>query len=166
MSEHRIAIWNLLHDGTLDRTERCGGDLQLEIRLSYLATRALPGSSGLKLTLHGCTSFAFVAWESSDIVTDLRSISNLELGILSTDSESRPIDVITDRGVLKVDFSDLSIELENGSPISFEELQEIAKGYWDDFSNRPCPCFPVRPQGDTAKRSGDAVSSKTKPFSL
>lgn len=136
MSDERCEIWNLLHDGGIEKVERIGSDLRVLVSIRYLAELALPNSQCVLLTLQDCSIFEFTNWDSGAVTTEPENFEALDLDILSTDAETLPAQVTTTSGYLKVDYRALSMTLEDGSSLSFQQLCEIAEGYWDRFAKR------------------------------
>ncbi len=133
-------LWNVLHDGGIDEISgSVPGDVRLVVDIEYLRKRFEDPGDSIHITLHHCTRFSFQDCDAAEPMTELAAISDLQLGILSTDSGD---EIFCDYGVsshygrLSFAAAGFSVTLDSGRAIGLEDLVSVAKTYWDAFGNR------------------------------
>lgn len=137
-------FWNLLHDATI---EGIGGVVPgvvgLTLKCDYLRSRFEAPGDRFILELNGCTRFEFQSWsDDSILVSDMNEIAAQRLSILSGDWMEDHCKIYCSRsdgeigGNLFVSADAFHLSLDNGQPVSFEQLDAISLAYWSEFSAR------------------------------
>ena len=135
-------IWNLLHDGSiLEISGSIPGNVHLAVRIDYLRDRFPDPGHRIVLTLHGCTSFSYQPLESSASfadsavpLTDLSAIAAAKPEIRHAKDWTHAHLVECGDGDLEAIAEGFSLALDNGRPISFEDLCAVAESYWTEFA--------------------------------
>ncbi|MEM9808096.1 MAG: hypothetical protein AAF959_22750 [Cyanobacteria bacterium P01_D01_bin.56] len=131
----KIEIWNILHDAFISEINgKIPGDLCLKVEIEYLCELLSPDSSALWIYLNDCQRFEYTPYSQEEAINDIQQIQSLELGILSTtDEEKAETIVCCDDGLLHMAYADISCQLDNGTPLTVEQLQAVSKTYWQNF---------------------------------
>jgi hypothetical protein len=135
----KTEIWNILHDGPISAVSGAvPGDVKLTIGIEYLR-KLFPGDGdSFGLWLRGCRLFEMELWETeSRFTADFAEISAAQPTILSADHTDTPVMVWTTIGGLRLDFDEWQLELEDSTPVSFDEISAACESYWDDRSKPP-----------------------------
>ena len=132
----RADIWNVLHDGGVAAIDGViPGDITIRVNIPYLRKMFSPDGEDVIVSLANCAKLTMKIWED-DVTTDSpERIVGTDTEILSTESEDVPVHIITTFGELDIDFEDFSLSLDNGTPITFEELCEACENYWNRWEN-------------------------------
>ena len=132
----RAEIWNVLHDGSIDSIEgSVPGDIEMRVGILYLREMFSNDGEAIVVRLTNCTKLAMKIWEDDVVTDDHERIVSIDTEILSTKSQDVPVQIITTLGELEVDFKDLSLSLDNGKQITFEQLCDACKSYWNRWEN-------------------------------
>lgn len=126
-----IAIWNILHDGCLvEAKDFMPGDVHVRVEIPYLCRVLSPSSDSVWVFLHGCSLFQFRQWSVDTLLTALSEIEAASPEILSANEEDGHVCVTCVDGVLEVCYERVSFKLDNDCIVSFQELDEAARLYW------------------------------------
>ena len=132
-------IWNILHDGALVEIQGdVPGDLKIKVEIEYLANKLSGGFDNILVTLRNCELFEYERYWSKDETQTYKSIKELEgispsLEALSCDEKDGYLLIVDICGTIKTKYDSAHLALENGGPLSFEELSKVSKEYWDNF---------------------------------
>lgn len=143
-------IFSIFHDGTISSCTVNGDELTLEIAIQYLAERVKPEFRKFKIRLFGVSSVRFSTWPSDlksepAVLTDIQRIFEADLEILEGNLNDDEIEVVCNQcsaelaycgGELRFRCLGAEVMDESGRVFSIEELNELCKGYWDDWSRR------------------------------
>ena len=132
----RAEIWNVLHDGRIVAIVGVvPGDVAIRVKIPYLRKMFSADGEDVILRLANCAKLTMKIWEDDVNTDNPERIVATDTGILSTESEDVPIHIITTMGELDVDFETFSLALDNGRPITFEELCGAYEDYWNRWEN-------------------------------
>jgi len=127
-------VWNILHDGHIVAAKGdCPGDLSLKIQIGYLCEVLSKGSSFLWVHLHGVRVASFFSHYNSGPMTDPREWAAEKIEVIGAGKVRDHLLVDCDKGELNLVYADATYELENGTPISFHELEEACEKYWYEW---------------------------------
>jgi len=101
------------------------------VSIPYLREMFSADGEDIVVELANCTRLSMKIWEEDVTTDDLKRIVDTNASILSTESDDVPVHVFTSLGELDIDFDELSLSLDNGRRITFEELCEACESYWD-----------------------------------
>ena len=128
------AIWNVFHDGSIDRVVgEVPGTVTLHVDIEYLRKRFSEPGDCFVVTLPNCTKFSFQPYDDEASITNLSVISDRYLEILSAEMAQGVCRVFAREGALEVESSNGSIRLDAGRAISLQELLDAATKYWEDW---------------------------------
>lgn len=133
-------IWDVLHDGSIESVARSTrSTLVVDVGIEYLLERFDPPAKFLRIELADCNHFAFKEYGESDWIEDLPSITDICLGILSSELRRSETDATVvihcDDGVIELTASGGSLSLDGERAITLDDLKRVASEYWDDFGN-------------------------------
>ncbi len=132
-------IWNILHDGGfVDIQGNVPGELTIKVEIAYLANKLKGSFDNILVTLSDCTIFEYERYWSKNKTQTYTSIEELNrvspgLEVLSCDEENDYLLIADICGTIKVKYHSAKLTLENGNPLSFEELASVSKEYWENF---------------------------------
>ena len=117
------------------------GDIRVQVEIEYLANKLNGNLNSIFVTLKNCTLFEFEQHWSKDDIRYYSSIQELEgitpgLMALSCDEKNGHLEIDNISGVIRTKYDSAELTLENGDPLTFEELDAVSKEYWDDFRKR------------------------------
>jgi hypothetical protein len=128
-------IWGVFHDGSVIRIDGAvPGTLRLEIDIQYLRRMFPEPGDCFIVTLSDCTKFTFTEYDGPPI-TDHARIQALEPEILYV-NELEPLILDCDGGTLELDYQEMSVSLESGYPVGYDDLVSAADKYWAAFAAR------------------------------
>ncbi len=131
--DHRIAIWNTLHDGEITViSHEDDGSFVMFVNIPYIRSRLKPLGDSFVLKLGGLRGIEFVNYEGESIPFD-EELELIQIEILSTDSENMPVTIATTDGFLKLDFETLKIYLDTGQEIPYSDVSNAAEDYWNEW---------------------------------
>jgi hypothetical protein len=136
MMDKRIQIWNILHDGEITAISGERGEmLTMFVSIPFLRRRVEPLGDSFVLILSGVTHLEFRHFDGT--TTSLSEAIEIGTpGILSTDSESMPIQIETTMGQLTLDFQDISFALDTGQAIEYEAVETVCAQYWAEWESK------------------------------
>ena len=130
------SIWNVLHDGGVDRiVGSVPGDVRVSVGIEYLRERFPDDGDEIVVCLSDCTAFSHRLYDAENAVTDFTSIANDSVTILSAEMYGSVCRVFTDLGVLEMQCRGGSVSLDSGRAISLNELLSVAEAYWDEWES-------------------------------
>jgi len=138
MSEEnqRADIWNLLHDGEITAIGgTVPGYVRITVNIAYLRRRFSPEGDSFVITLRNCTILQLKPY-NEPVETDFQKIVSSKVEFLSTESSDCPIKLATTVGELEIDFQTFELSLDTGAIISYDQLDEASRNYWDAFASR------------------------------
>lgn len=135
-----LGVWNVLHDGSIvDVAGSVPGEVTVTVAIEYL--RSLFPGSGDRFLIHlsGCSMCElrrFLADQT--LVGDLTTVAAEEPEILSADFRENTVVVSMTVGPgsyleLHLLYENLCVALEDGQPVTIEELADAAQRYWERF---------------------------------
>ena len=146
--ENLRTLFGVFHDGDILLLAHGEGRLELAIEIPYLAKQIDPNCRAFILKMQGVRGFSFQPWLPADQaqrepVTDPERAFGFDLEVLSCEINADGLSIWCNADgddfscgglALKADSAMLSDE--SGRECTLDEVLEIARGYWDDFSNR------------------------------
>jgi hypothetical protein len=137
----RAEIWNVLHDGGIAGIEGVApGDLTIRVNIPYLRRMFSERGDDILLRLHGCNRFVMKIWDGDVLTEDPRQIVASNTEILNTESEDIPVHIVTTQGEIDAAFQSFTLALDDGQPITFEELCGACERYWRGWKETAaCP---------------------------
>lgn len=128
-------IWGVFHDGFVTRIDGAiPGTLRLEIEIGYLRKQFPEPGSRFVIILSNCTRLIFTEYDGPPIA-DLGRIQALEPEIMYV-SQLQPLMLDCNGGTLELDYQEMSVSLESGQPVSYDDLVSAAEKYWAAFAAR------------------------------
>ncbi len=128
--DHRIQIWNVLHDGEITAIAGEEGDtLTMFVSIPYLRRRLEPLGDSFVLTLGGLKRLEFHNFDGT--TTPLQE--EIDIGtpeILSTESVSMPVKIETTMGQLILDFESIRFAMDTGQEVEYETIEKVCEEYW------------------------------------
>jgi len=129
------AIWNVLHDGQIVAiTGEIPGTIQIQVVIDYLRQRFTDPGKTIQVALNECERFTYQDYDSMDCIDDLASIAALKPEILSAEMKNDTSVVDCVGGTLQVCSASGSLMLDSGRSITLQELIEVSKSYWSEWS--------------------------------
>ena len=127
--------WGYLHDGCIEQIDgSVPGELTVHVSIGYLRARFPSQGTGFVLRLAGCTLFEYEQYDEP-VCGDLQRIVQYEPAFVSLKSDE-PTIVQCSMGVLRMDYSALSICLDTGEPVTLADLHGACTGYWAEWKER------------------------------
>lgn len=135
MSDPRLDIWDVLHDGEITIMHREAPDVvSMFVSIPYVRRRTQPLGDSFRLRLGGFRGLLF----SYDI--DQKTFSEIDyiegFRILNNLSGAMPAMIQLVEGKLMLDFDSLDLSLDAGQAATHEEVRRVARDYWDEFASR------------------------------
>ena len=135
-------IWNILHDGVLvDIIGTVPGYLTIRVEIEYLANKLNGQEDSIFVILKNCTLFEYERQWTKDEAQLYKNLSDLEgispsLMVLSCDEMDDHLLIYDICGSLKIRYDTAELTLKNGDPLTFQELNNASKEYWDNFGSK------------------------------
>ena len=135
-------IWNTLHDGALVEIQGdVPGDLRVKVEIEYLANKLSGQKSNIWVNLKNCSLFEYERQLSKDETQTYQGPQELKdispsLMALSCDEEKDYLIIWDICGLIKTKYDAAELFLETGEPLTFEELDNVSKEYWEDFGSQ------------------------------
>ena len=131
--DHRIAIWNTLHDGEITVvSHEDDGSFVMFVNIPYIRSRLKPIGDSFILKLGGLSEIEFSDYDGMSVPFD-EELKLIQIEILSTDSKNLPVSIATTDGILKLDFESLNIYLDTGKEIQYSDVAKAAEDYWNEW---------------------------------
>jgi len=146
-----IDIFNIFHDGTIERSVMDGETWRFEVFIPYLANRIKKEYTLFRVAIRSAGNFRFDGWlrelnKGTEELVEFGPISKEELEILSAEEkEADVIAVSCNIAALKSKFcggnlyfqcGDAEVSDESGKQYTIDDLDELCKAYWDEWSKR------------------------------
>ncbi len=128
-------VWNLLHDGHVCALERRADGVRATVSCLYLRERLQPPGEHFLLDLLGCDRIEYQPY-GGEALTELGAIATAGPDLVSAESGPEGITVWGSEGTLRLRYEALRLALDDGSPLSLDELDAQARGYWTEFARR------------------------------
>jgi hypothetical protein len=129
VTDERIIIWNILHDGSISAAEVSNLRATIFVSIPYLRRRIPPLGDSFVLKLTGVTTCEFRHFDGETTSLE-KALQVGEPEVLSTDSVTFPLTIHTTMGQLVLAFEDVSYFLDSGEATTFEAIQKAATEYW------------------------------------
>ncbi|WP_018152063.1 hypothetical protein [Leeia oryzae] len=136
MNNMDVGFWALLHDGGIEViTGTVPGEVSVEISVRYLRQQFPGEGTGFRVNLSDCTRFTYQEYDSS-LIENIDAIVALSPEILGVGKGEHPVVVNCVMGTLTMSYGAVSLYLDTGEEISFDELVIASKKYWDAWTAR------------------------------
>lgn len=123
----------ILHEGVITKIDgTVPGTLWLEVSCDYLRQKIKKSGNSFRLHLEGCTSFSYVTARGRELL-DLREILLERPVFLSTDMRGEQVLVFCEAGILNLEFSNVTVFLNDNATITVDQLEAVASEHWDDM---------------------------------
>lgn len=123
-----------MHDGGIESiTRQVPGKVSIEISIRYLRQQFPGVGTGFRIDLSDCEQFSYQEYDAPPI-TDFGEIVALDPEILGVEEDRRPIVVNCVMGSLTMSYGTVSIYLDTGEKVSYDELAAASKTYWDAWA--------------------------------
>jgi hypothetical protein len=124
------AIWNTLHDGSIDSIDGVvPGDVHVCVGIAYL-TKMLPTAADYVVVhLRGCRQFEYRPFDEA-VVSELPEIAAADVEVLSGEEVCGSVSVVCVAGYLKLAYDRVDLSLVEGRVITQAELEGAADRYW------------------------------------
>ena len=114
------------------------GDITITVDIPYLANKLPGGSDRIFLSLKKCSLFEYErSWsaEKSEIYSTFDNLPNLnpQVEVLSAEENGGVLEIYEVCGIIRTKYEHVALALENGQELSFSELDNASKEYWDNF---------------------------------
>jgi len=109
------------------------GNVTVTVEIEYLRRMFSEHGSSIIVSLIDCVTFKYQSYELSELLTDLSAISDAQPEILYSHVENDVIKVDCSNGTLWLEYRDFSLMLDDGQPITLDELGEKCDKYWKDW---------------------------------
>lgn len=142
-------IFSIFHDGVIASYLSSNDGLLLVIEVRYLAQRINPAYTKFLVCLFEAKDVQFHPWpnnadNSSQPITAVDEIFKPRLDILQGEVRDKIIEIVCNQasptfpysgGELQFHAESAAVSDESGRFWSLEELAELCKAYWDEWSN-------------------------------
>lgn len=135
-------IWNVLHDGALKNLDgSVPGDLCIQVNIEYLANRLRGGFNNIFVKLINCTLFEYERhWSEEDIryYSSIEELTGISPGLMALSCEEKltHLEIHDICGVIRTKYDLATLTLEDGSPLTFQEIDSVSKEYWNNFGRK------------------------------
>ncbi len=154
MTDQRIQIWNLLHDGEIAAVSlEQGAIVKIVVSIPYLRRRLPPLGASFVLSLAGVRLVEFHHFDG-EMSSLGQALEVVVPGSLSTSSDAMPVSVDTTLGELRLDFQVIDFALDSGKPIGFESIVRICDEYWAEWHARTNQSSSPGKPGTSQRTSG------------
>jgi hypothetical protein len=148
--ENISAVFSIFHDGEIAQCVLKSNSLWMEVEIEYLAKRINKNYKAFVVRLHEVDQVRFSPWsnaanKSIEILADPKIIFEQDLEILGSSFRDGEIRIVCNQysqnydyigGELYLRAESAEVNDEAGKSYSLEELDELCKGYWDDWANK------------------------------
>lgn len=142
-------IFSVFHDGGIARYSSSGNGLNLDVEIRYLAERVDSAFRHFHVCLHDVRDISFSTWPKEaeatpSVIRSLPEIFAPDLAILSGETDGEHIKIICNQssadysycgGELRFSASGATVHDERGKGYSVDELHQLCKAYWDEWSS-------------------------------
>jgi len=130
------AIWNTLHDGSIESIESIDGvipgDMHVRVRIAYLCEQLPTAADHVVVHLRGCRQFEYRPFEGP-AVADLSDIADAHVEVLSAEEVDGTVSIACVGGCLQLAYDRVGLSLPEGRTISQTELEAAADRYWTEW---------------------------------
>jgi hypothetical protein len=135
LGSDRLTLWKLLHDGDIESIDgRVPGTLRLRVGIQYLRDMFRGSGNGFRVELRGCDLIELESWmDDTAIVRDPEAIGKVGLEISSAEERPDHLLVICSGYDLRLRYQSAHVELDNGMPVTIDELQDAADRFWTEW---------------------------------
>lgn len=131
-----VGILGVFHDGSIVEILGALPRIPLRIEIEYLRNMFSPKGDSFLAHISECESIEFHNWENETRTTDLVEIQKEEPEILSIEQKGDIAHIICSAGELNVLYKNIEFQLDTGEPVTYQELADACKKYWDDWESR------------------------------
>ena len=133
-----LSLWNLLHDGTITKIAAPRHDTRLlTIEIEYLRHMLSKDGNEIIVQLNSCDIFEYQNFTDEVLTQELLTIATYEPDILSaTQNQSSILTIGCVAGLVRTRYQSFSLALDNGYPITLENLKNAHQRYWEAFGNK------------------------------
>lgn len=149
-AENVRVLFSLFHDGSIVSWATDGDELQLEVEIKYLAERIDPKFRKFDVRLFGVSDIQFSTWPNDlatkpEVLTEPTAIFAGDLEVLEGNLQAGMIEVVCNQHSQNIAYSGGELRFgcvyatvtdEAGKAYSIEELGNLCKGYWEEWSKR------------------------------
>jgi hypothetical protein len=143
-------LFSVFHDGEIVQHAAHGDDLQLRIRVTYLAMRIQPTFTFFDVDVVGVQNVEFTTWpdQEAEALRRMHSLDEIftpRLQVLSGELEGALVRIVCNQPVARLGYSggDLRFNArgaivrdEAGSEWSIDQLKSLAEAYWNEWERR------------------------------
>ena len=140
-------VFCIFHDGVIVSGGLTGGEMRLEVRIQYLAGRVDPHYRKFQVVLKGVENVRFITWPNDTesqprVLRNIGKIFEPDLDILNGSVKEDHVHVVCSQpspthdycgGELCFIAGQSIVTDEAGKSYSMEELDALARDYWDDW---------------------------------
>lgn len=131
-------VWGVFHDGVITRMSGAlPGTLVLRVEIGYLRAMFDGTGTAFQIELTGCSNVRYNEYDEAPS-TDLLHIEGRQPEILYVASAD-PLVLDCAMGTLELTYREVSIFLDTGVPVSYEELARACDLYWTRWQQRVPP---------------------------
>ncbi len=128
-------VWGVFHDGVITRlTGAVPGTLVLRVEIGYLRAMFDGTGTDFQVELGGCSKLRYNEYDEAPS-SDLLYIEGRQPEILYV-ATTDPLVLDCVMGTLEMTYRDLSIFLDTGVPVSYDELVQACDQYWTRWQQR------------------------------
>lgn len=136
-----LSLWNLLHDGTIAKIAAPRHDTRLlTIEIEYLRHMFSKDGNAIIVQLDSCDVFEYQDYQNftdEEWTQELLTIATYEPEIISaTQNPNNILTIGCVAGLVRTRYQSFSLTLDNGYPITFENLKNAHQRYWEAFGNK------------------------------
>lgn len=135
-------VFSLFHDGSIVEIMEQEMNYSFKVDILFLAERVNSKFHAFRIRLGQPEEFIFEDSDTNTIIVDLDEINKLELEILKTEIQDDKIMVFCSAeqgnrlGFLTIKTNEIRIYDQEYNPLKLEELEQIARTYWEEFGER------------------------------
>jgi hypothetical protein len=131
-----VDILGIFHDGSIVEVFGALPKISFRIDIEYLRNMFPSGGDSFLAHVSGCVSIEFYNWEKETRTKDLIEIQSEEPEILSIEQKGDVAHIICSTGELDILYKDIEFQLDSGESVTYKELADACKRYWDDWESR------------------------------
>ncbi|MEG4248759.1 hypothetical protein [Microcoleus sp. Pol10D4] len=133
-----LSLWNLLHDGTIAKIAAPRQDTRLlTIEIEYLRHMFSKDGNAIIVQLDSCDIFEYQNFTDEEWTQELLTIATYEPEILSaTQNQNNILTIGCVAGLVQTRYQSFTLTLDNGYPITIENLKNAHQCYWEAFGNK------------------------------
>jgi len=129
-----VKLWGILHDGGVERmTGTLPGNVVFHVWLEWVAKEFPPSNGVLTITLHDCSDIEYTEFGSDVPYIDVAGLQGLDIEILGATRQGDWATVNTALGRLRVRYTDVTVQLDNGTIVTLDELTTAVRHDFEKF---------------------------------